>query len=414
MNGIIIIDKPEGWTSHDVCAKLRGQISAYIRNREAAFLQDTNLRNREPNQLQDERIRNSEPNQLQDERIRNSEPNQLQDEQIRNSEALAKQASRKTIRVGHSGTLDPMATGVLPVFIGRATRAAEFCENAEKEYIAGIKTGLVTDTQDVTGNVLSSCDVIVTEDEITDILPRFLGEQKQTPPMYSAVKHNGAKLYELARRGVEVERKARDIIIKEIELLEAAPGEATDVTHYPAPGAAAASGYLLRVVCSKGTYIRTLCHDIGAALGCGAVMSSLRRTRAGDFAIEKAHKLEEVLGAFSGSSDLPDNILLPIDTVFRGYPAITVSKEDTMRIIHGAQIRMQESESGTHGALVGMQESESGAHGAQIRTPGSETKAKESESGMYRVYSPNGDFLMLAEATGGKLKAVKTFYEPEA
>jgi len=155
-------------------------------------------------------------------------------------------------RAGHGGTLDPMATGVLPIFIGRATRAAEFLESAEKEYIAGLRLGTVTDTQDTSGTVLETHPVTVTRADVQAALQRFLGPIEQIPPMYSAIKIGGQKLYELARRGKEVERKPRSITIHELELLE---GEGTE--------------YVLRVRCSKGTYVRTLCHDLGSALGCG-------------------------------------------------------------------------------------------------------------------------------------------------
>ena len=169
-------------------------------------------------------------------------------------------------RVGHGGTLDPMATGVLPVFIGRATRAAEFLESAEKEYVAGLRLGVVTDTQDTSGTVLETNPVCVTRAQLEAALRQFLGPIEQIPPMYSAIKINGQKLYELARRGQEVARRPRSITIHALELLE---GEGADWT--------------VRVRCSKGTYVRTLCHDLGRALGCGGCMSSLRRTRAGSF-----------------------------------------------------------------------------------------------------------------------------------
>ena len=153
-------------------------------------------------------------------------------------------------RVGHGGTLDPMATGVLPVFIGRATRAAEFLESAEKEYVAGLRLGVVTDTQDTSGTVLETNPVCVTRAQLEAALRQFLGPIEQIPPMYSAIKINGQKLYELARRGQEVARRPRSITIHALELLE---GEGADWT--------------IRVRCSKGTYVRTLCHDLGRALG---------------------------------------------------------------------------------------------------------------------------------------------------
>ena len=156
-------------------------------------------------------------------------------------------------RVGHGGTLDPMATGVLPVFVGQATRGVEFAESGQKEYVAGLRLGLVTDTQDTTGTILEIRPVTADRAAVEAVLSRFLGEQDQIPPMYSAIKVGGQKLYELARKGQEVARKPRHITIYELELL-AQEGE---------------SDYLLRCRCSKGTYIRTLCHDIGQALGCG-------------------------------------------------------------------------------------------------------------------------------------------------
>ena len=288
MTGIIIVDKPSDWTSHDVVAKLRGAL--------------------------------------------------------------------KIKRVGHGGTLDPMATGVLPIFVGRATRAAEFCENAEKEYIAGLRLGLVTDTQDVTGNAISACEASFSKDDITGIIPRFLGAQKQIPPMYSAIKLNGKKLYELARRGQEIERPARDIAISEIELLDGCGIE-----------------FLLRIKCSKGTYIRTLCHDIGAALGCGGAMSSLRRTKAGAFTIDAAHTLSDILDAIAASSI--DKIILPVDSIFQEYPKVTLTATETQKCKNGAQ--------------------------CAIPLP----------DGKYRAYAAaNGEFLMLGEANSGVVKCIKSFY----
>lgn len=190
MNGILLVDKPAGWTSHDVVAKLRGVLG--------------------------ER------------------------------------------RMGHSGTLDPMATGLLVVFAGRATRAVSFSENHTKCYEAHLRLGLTTDTQDTTGTVLSRAERAVSRAELEAVLPQFRGDILQVPPMYSALKVDGKKLYEIARRGGEVARKARPVTIEELTVLGEADGD-----------------YILRVRCSKGTYIRTLCHDIGAALGCGGVMSAL-------------------------------------------------------------------------------------------------------------------------------------------
>ena len=159
----------------------------------------------------------------------------------------------KTKKIGHAGTLDPMATGVLPVFVGQATRAVSFAESGEKEYIAGLRLGLTTNTQDTEGEVLTQAPVTVGRRELEAVLPRFTGEISQIPPMFSAIKINGQKLYDLARQGKEVERKARAVTIFALEIVEQV--SETD--------------YILLVRCSKGTYMRTLCHDIGQALGCG-------------------------------------------------------------------------------------------------------------------------------------------------
>ena len=160
-----------------------------------------------------------------------------------------------TRKLGHSGTLDPMATGVLPVFVGQATRAVSFAETGDKEYVAGLRLGCVTNTQDTSGDVLEQRPVHVTRQELEALLPRFTGEVMQVPPMYSAIKINGQKLYQLARQGKEVERPARPVTIHELEVL----------------GQDESGDWLLRILCSKGTYVRTLCHDMGQALGCGAV-----------------------------------------------------------------------------------------------------------------------------------------------
>jgi len=193
LGGVLVVDKPAGWTSMDVCAKLRG-----------VFHQK---------------------------------------------------------RVGHGGTLDPMATGVLPVFLGRATRAVEYVTEGEKEYIAALRLGLITDTQDTTGTILEEREATVTGEQLEAVLARFTGEIEQLPPMYSAIKVQGKKLYELARKGIEVERKPRPVTIRTLEAV--GRSDEGDVT--------------LRVVCSKGTYVRTLCHDIGQTLGCGGCMAALRR-----------------------------------------------------------------------------------------------------------------------------------------
>jgi len=308
MNGIIIVDKPAGWTSHDVIAKLRGVL--------------------------------------------------------------------KIKRIGHGGTLDPMATGVLPVFIGRATRAAEFCENAEKEYIAGLQLGIVTDTQDITGNVQYENEVNVTYDDLLAILPQFTGAQKQIPPMYSAVKKDGRKLYELARRGIEIPREARNI---NISVLEANRGT---VHLFDSPAIKQGDGspvlphlYHLRIVCSKGTYIRTLCHDIGATLGCGGALSGLQRIRAGIFTIDKAHTLDDVIATCL--SDSVNSIMLSIDHLFSDLPFIRINETEIRKAKNGALFNAQES----------------------------------IEDGIYRVYGINDEFLILGKSENSTIKTIKSFFE---
>ena len=291
-NGIIIIDKPAGWTSMDVCAKLRGMFHEK--------------------------------------------------------------------RVGHAGTLDPMATGVLPVFIGRATRAVEFAADSDKEYIAGLKLGIVTNTQDTTGEILEEREAFVTRTELETVLARFQGHIKQVPPMYSAIKINGKKLYELARKGKEVERKPRPVTIHELELLG-----------WPDAG----EDFQLRVRCSKGTYVRTLCHDIGQALGCGGCMSSLRRVKAAGFTLADSVALEAVQEAVDRGEG--ESLLLPVDTYFAALPALvlkTAWAEKKMR--NGAALTV-----------------------------------RDIPDGEYRVYGMDKTFLALGRAAGGTLTTVKSFFE---
>ena len=286
-NGILVIDKPAGWTSHDVVAKLRGILHVK--------------------------------------------------------------------RIGHAGTLDPMATGVLPVFVGRATRAVEFAAEREKEYIAGLRLGVVTDTQDCTGTTLETHPVEVTRDQVEAILDRFRGDLQQIPPMYSAVKKNGRKLYELARRGVEVERQPRPVTIHRLELLDQV--SPTD--------------YTLRVLCSKGTYVRTLCHDMGQALGCGGTLFSLRRTRSAGFTLEDAVTLEDVAAAAD-----PAALLLPVDAYFSGYPVLQLQNEaEEKRIRNGNSLTL------------------------------------DGPDGTYRVYSRQGEFLALSQRSQGCLTTIKSFFE---
>ena len=288
MNGILLIDKPAGWTSMDVCAKLRGAL--------------------------------------------------------------------REKRVGHSGTLDPMATGLLVVLLGRATRAAQYAEAQRKTYEARIRFGVVTDTQDVTGTVLETHCADVSDAALEAVLAGFRGEIDQIPPMYSALKVNGQKLYDLARKGREVERQPRRVTVYALEQT----GRAED------------GDTLLRVACSKGTYIRTLCHDVGAALGCGAAMSALRRTRCGGFAVSDAHRLEEVLSA--AAQGQAEALLLPTETVFAGLPDVHVTP----------------------------------AQEKAVRSGGSWTCPRP--EGQYRLFGAEG-FLALGEVRDGKMRSIKSFYE---
>ena len=253
-------------------------------------------------------------------------------------------------RVGHGGTLDPMATG-------RATRAAEFLEFAEKEYVAGLRLGVVTDTQDTSGTVLETNSVCVTRAQLEAALRQFLGPIEQPPPMYSAIKITGQKLYELARRGQEVARRPRSITIHALELLE---GEGADWT--------------VRVRCSKGTYVRTLCHDLGRALGCGGCMSSLRRTRAGSFTLVQAVTMQQVLDFAAGQD--PQQLLMPVDAVFAAHPPLIVTLGQAAKLKNGAQVKDWQFQPGT-----------------------------------YRVYAEDGEFLLLGRVEGGVLTTIKSFFE---
>ena len=251
--GILLMDKPQGFTSHDVVAKLRG--------------------------------------------------------------ILHKR------RIGHGGTLDPLATGVLPVFVGGATKAADFAAAQDKEYLAGFTLGFETDTQDVTGEVLRRSGQTASREQVEQAAARFLGAQQQVPPMYSAVKVNGQKLYDLARKGKEVERPARDIFVREMTLLDF--DEATQKG-------------TLRLTVSKGTYVRTLVSDMGVSLGTLATMHSLTRTRAGAYPLEQCHSFDEVEQAAQDGT-VPD-LLLPVDGLFAEHPAVELTDEGAERIARGAVV----------------------------------------------------------------------------
>ncbi len=285
MNGIVIVDKPAGWTSQDVTAKLRGVFS--------------------------------------------------------------------TRRIGHGGTLDPMATGVLPVFVGRATRGVEFFEHAQKAYEATLRLGITTDTEDVTGEIQQQQEVSVSREQFLSALDAFRGEIQQIPPMYSALKVNGQKLCDLARKGKEVERKPRTITIHKLECLDFS-GETAR----------------LYILCSKGTYIRTLCKDIGNALGCGGCMESLRRVQAGSYTIGESVPLAELV-----ETKTPETYLRGVDTLFAEYPAVTLTEKQALRCRNGNSFSVNLSD------------------------------------GTYRAYSAAGEFLMLAKVEDGTMSTIKSFFE---
>ena len=285
MDGIVIVDKPQGWTSQDVTARLRRVFG--------------------------------------------------------------------TRRIGHGGTLDPMATGVLPVFVGRATRAVEFFEHAGKTYETVLRLGITTDTEDMTGTVLTEENVSFTEEQLQETLAAFRGEILQVPPMYSALKVNGQKLCDLARKGKTVERQPRPITIHELTLVER--GE---------------NILRLRVCCSKGTYIRTLCKDIGEKLGCGGCMESLRRMAAGEYTVDEAVPLQTLL-----DTEEPEKYLRDVDTMFRNYPAVTLTANQETRCRNGNAFSVSLA------------------------------------PGTYRAYSQGGEFLMLAKVDGGVMSTIKSFFQ---
>lgn len=257
-------------------------------------------------------------------------------------------------RIGHAGTLDPMAQGLLVMLLGKATRASEYASGAEKEYIADFILGVETDTQDTTGNVLAEAPVDVTESQLRQALSSFEGGYDQVPPMYSAIQKDGVRLYDLARKGKEVERESRFIALPLLELLSFDPPRGK-----------------LRVLCSKGTYIRTLCHDLGQRLGCGGAMSALTRVQAGDFSLEDALTLGEVEQLVKEGT-LQQHIL-PVDRLFASLPAVTLTEEGAKR-------------------------ARNGAHAAQKHLLSGDIPPVDS---LCRVYTPEGEFLMTGK--GGLL-----------
>lgn len=224
----------------------------------------------------------------------------------------------KIKKIGHTGTLDPQATGVLPICIGKATKVCDLLTNRDKTYETIMKLGVTTDTQDIYGNIIAKSLELPSEEQIKNVIQQFQGELEQVPPMYSALKVNGKKLCDLARKGIEVERKPRQIVVYKINIKSI---ELPFVT--------------MEISCSKGTYIRTLCHDIGQVLGCGACMKALNRTSAAGYTLEDAFSLEEIQQLFI-SQELEDKIQ-PIDEVFREYPKVTVSSEIVFSMKNGGK-----------------------------------------------------------------------------
>lgn len=268
----------------------------------------------------------------------------------------------KQKKIGHTGTLDPEAQGVLPVCLGKATRVCDLLTDKEKEYEAVLLLGRTTDTQDTTGQTLREATVTCSEEEVRAVIESFVGVYDQIPPMYSALKVNGQKLCDLARAGIEVERKPRKITIHEIEILSI---ELPRIQ--------------LRVRCSKGTYIRTLCHDVGEKLSCGGCMEELLRTRVGHFAVEQAHRLDEIEQAVS--EGLIDDYISPVDSVFDHYPAVTVKQQFDKLLYNGNPLPA---------------------------TACQEWK-KEWETTKLRLYDDRKSFVGIYEWNGQRLKPVKLF-----
>jgi len=245
-------------------------------------------------------------------------------------------------KIGHTGTLDPDATGVLPVVVGNATKLVEMLTDKQKEYVAEFVLGITTDTQDISGKVTERREVTCSEDDIRVIIDTFVGDIMQIPPMYSALKVDGKKLYELAREGKTVERKPRPVTIHEIEILSIDMDGNKETDEASAGAMTAGPKISIRVVCSKGTYIRTLCNDIGEKLGCGGTMTSLKRTMSGQFRIEEAHTLAEIEDYIkSGRSD---EIITPTDAIFADLPRYMVKGPELKLVQNGNQIAIPSSD----------------------------------------------------------------------
>lgn len=269
----------------------------------------------------------------------------------------------KEKKVGHTGTLDPMATGVLPIMIGGATRFLDYLPESDKGYRAVFVLGKTTDTLDITGTVTAENEVNASKADVESVLTQFKGRIMQTPPMYSAVSVNGKRLYDLARQGIEVEREKREVEIKSLELADCNEAE---------------NEYTIDVFCTKGTYIRTLIDDIGALLGCGAVMTSLVRTYAMGFTLDDCKTLAQ-LQKLKDCGEGFESVLLPLEKALGAYDKVVVSPAQSNRFKNGGALDL-------------------------VRV-----KKQLTADEIYRVYSSDGDFLGLGKADDSQLKVEKLF-----
>ena len=265
-------------------------------------------------------------------------------------------------KCGHTGTLDPMATGVMTVMLGGAPRFCELLPSHDKAYIASFRLGMRTDTLDITGEVVETKSVDSTAEQVREALKDFVGDISQLPPMYSAVSVNGQRLYDLARKGIEVERKSREVTVFSIEMLE----ENEE-----------AGEYKIAVECSSGTYIRTLIDDLGIKLGCGAVMTALRRTKANGFSLEDAVTIEE-LQSLAENGNLSEKVV-PVDKALEEYPIINVTQPQAKRFSNGGELDLQ-----------------------RLRCP--------KMLGIYRIYDPDGRFIGLGEIGQSDSLTIKRVY----
>jgi len=300
----------------------------------------------------------------------------------------------KMKKIGHTGTLDPEAEGVLPVCLGTATRLCDMLTDKIKEYRAVIRFGIATDTEDMTGEIIEELPVTATEEELRVVLPKFLGKQEQIPPMYSAIKVEGKKLYELAREGKVIERKARPIVIHNIVLDNVELDE---------------SGQLFEaevtVVCGKGTYIRSLCRDIGKALGTCACMKSLLRTRSGNSYLENSFKLSEV-EALRDAGTLEEHIVT-VEEVFAECKAFQMKPEWDKLLLNGNHVMEQDCEVIDSG--VCLTENNDNSTKVELSKKAASVIGGEFPESWHRAYDSNGRFLGLYEKNGKKFTPVKMF-----